>query len=117
MPHRASQGVDAESGSAQKCTEKEIDERLVRLPGRTDRSAGDRRGEVSPHPAARARIEHNRLGMKAGPRQNERTLLNAARQTNRRRRHRRRLQLPAANLNGGTGGIADDPDLLVTSVV
>ena len=55
--------------------------------------------------------------MKAGPRQNERALLNAARQTDRRRRHRRRLLLPAANLNGGAGGIGDDPDLLVTPIV
>src|SRR5215210_6678792 len=117
LPHRTSQGIDAEPGSAEKCTEKEIDERLVRLPCSTARRAGDRRGEVSPHPAARARIEHHRLGMKAGPSQNERTLINAARQTNRRRRHRRRLRLPAENLNGGAGGIGDDPDLLVTPVV
>ena len=102
VPHRTSRGVDAEPGSAEKCTAKEIDERLVRLSRSAARCAGDRRSEVSPHPAAGARMEHHRLGMKAGPRQNERTLLNAARQTDRRRRHRLLLLLPAVNLNGGT---------------
>ena len=114
---RATQGVDAEPDSADKCTEKEIDEGLVRLARAADGRADGRRSEVSPHPAAGTRIEHHRLGMKAGPRQNERTVLNAAWQTNRRRCHRRRLQLPAANVNGGTGGIGDDHDLLMTPVV
>src|SRR5436190_3455889 len=117
LPHCASQGVDAESGAAEKGTDKEIDEGLVRVPSRTGRSADDRPGEVSPHPDARARIELHRLGLKAGPRQNERTLLDAARQTNRGRRYRRRLRPPAANLDAGTWGIGDDADLLVTPVV